>query len=247
MSRTGPPRKSEQPWDPAAPPLVRFHLWGHEHDMTVCDFRWWGPTEDWDVTGVVERAGARLQVRSFEVVPHVLPHGLTDRAESVPVAPGGVTPKLLRDVPLGRLMDQVHVALLAETRRLASGDGEHQQHARERWSRHAPALSPEGEPLRRPGRPPLADDLLFRLSVAYIEDTQGRGVTGRLAEQFDRPEATIRDWIRAARARGYLAAAEQGRRSAAPGPRLLDEVMKDWTGEEGIWPDVRLAMERGEL
>ena len=42
----------------------------------------------------------------------------------------------------------------------------------------------------------------------------------RMSEIFDRPEATIRDWIAVARSRGYLAPTKPGRRGAAPGPNL---------------------------
>jgi len=41
-----------------------------------------------------------------------------------------------------------------------------------------------------------------------------------MSEVFDRPEATIRDWIAMARRRGYLAPTKAARRGAAPGPNL---------------------------
>ncbi|MBF6474691.1 MULTISPECIES: hypothetical protein [Nocardia] len=76
--------------------------------------------------------------------------------------------------------------------------------------------------MRRRGRPGLDDDLLIEVSEAYIAEAQrGKGALRRLAQTFDRPEPTIRDWIAAARRRGFLAPAEPGRRGvAAPGPNL---------------------------
>jgi hypothetical protein len=69
------------------------------------------------------------------------------------------------------------------------------------------------------GRPPLADDLLHRVARAYLrEAVNGPGLTRRLADLFDRPEPTIKDWVKAARSRGYLSPAVPGRRAAGPGP-----------------------------
>jgi hypothetical protein len=74
---------------------------------------------------------------------------------------------------------------------------------------------------RRRGRPELSDELLIDVAEAYIgEAGRGRGALRRMSEIFDRPEATIRDWIALARRRGYLAPTKPGRRGAAPGPNL---------------------------
>jgi hypothetical protein len=76
----------------------------------------------------------------------------------------------------------------------------------------------QASPQRR-GRPPLAEDLLEQVARAYLEEAPaGIGLTRRLAERFDRPEPTVRDWVAAARERGYLSPAHPGRRGAAPGP-----------------------------
>jgi len=78
---------------------------------------------------------------------------------------------------------------------------------------------------RRRGRPELTDELLIEVAEAYItEAARGRGALNRMAEIFDRPEATVRDWIAQARRRGYLAATRPGRRGAAPGPNLPTTV-----------------------
>jgi len=80
----------------------------------------------------------------------------------------------------------------------------------------------------RRGRPPVPDDLLQNVAHAYLEEAaRGPGLTRRLALRFDRPEATVRDWIMAARRRGFLSAAAPGRRGAVPGPRLTRPVTTD--------------------
>jgi hypothetical protein len=77
-------------------------------------------------------------------------------------------------------------------------------------------------PAQRRGRPPLADELLEEVALAYLEEAKrGRGLTRRLAKRFDRPEETVRDWIHACRVRGYLSPGASGRRGAQPGDRLL--------------------------
>lgn len=74
---------------------------------------------------------------------------------------------------------------------------------------------------RRRGRPELSDELLIEVAEAYIDEAgRGRGAHGRLSAIFDRPEATIRDWVSIARRRGFLAPTKPGRPGAAPGPNL---------------------------
>ncbi|AYV32277.1 hypothetical protein EES41_36580 [Streptomyces sp. ADI95-16] len=76
------------------------------------------------------------------------------------------------------------------------------------------------QPAQR-GRPPLEEKLLHRVARAYLrEAANGPGLHRRLADHFDRPEPTIKDWIKAARVRGYLSPAVPGRRAAGPGPLL---------------------------
>jgi hypothetical protein len=71
---------------------------------------------------------------------------------------------------------------------------------------------------RRRGRPELSDELLIEIASSYIDEAaRGRGAIRRLAETFDRPEPTVRDWITTARRREFLAPTSPGRRGAAPG------------------------------
>ncbi|MBQ1116255.1 hypothetical protein [Streptomyces sp. C3-3] len=78
------------------------------------------------------------------------------------------------------------------------------------------------QPAQR-GRPPLDGELLQIVAHAYLrEATKGPGLHRRLADLLNRPEPTIKDWIKAARARGYLSPAVPGRRAAGPGPLLTN-------------------------
>lgn len=136
-----------------------------------------------------------------------------------------ITSDLLRRIPIGQILAEAQKAL-----------------AEDDWRRDGvrvlmgPWLSPEEiSPKERQvlesanraaadtrrGRPELADELLDEVAHAYLDQAAaGAGLTRRLAQQFDRPEATVRDWVAAARRRGYLSAATPGRRGAAPGPKL---------------------------
>jgi hypothetical protein len=90
---------------------------------------------------------------------------------------------------------------------------------------------------RRRGRPELSDELLIEVAETYIREAgRGRGAINRMAEIFDRPEATIRDWISIARQRSYLAPTKAGRRGAAPGPQLPARSMTAETdGPQGTF------------
>ncbi|MFI5704857.1 hypothetical protein ACIA78_33055 [Streptomyces xanthochromogenes] len=64
------------------------------------------------------------------------------------------------------------------------------------------------------GRPPLDGELLRAVAQAYLREAiNGPGLHRRLADLFNRPEPTIKDWIKAARDRGYLSPAVPGRRA----------------------------------
>jgi hypothetical protein len=93
----------------------------------------------------------------------------------------------------------------------------------------------------RRGRPALSDELLIDVAETYVgEAGRGRGAIKRMSESFDRPQATIRDWIAAARRRGYLAPTKPGRRGAAPGPNLPTRGIdnEDATAEGHLAPNL---------
>ncbi len=200
---------------------------GSFRDRTVvCDFTWWGPTADWDVIGEVHRHERTLFVRTLRLVPHG--DDVSDLRERDGAAPTftPVSPALLRQIPLGRLLAEVHQELLewasqeSMTKDVVPG-------IKPQWLLHLEQV--EGEPAvtttgRRGGRPRIGDDVLRTVAEAYLqEQIEGRGITRRMAERLGLHPATTRDRIAAARARGYLGPAQHGQRGASPGWRLLQE------------------------
>jgi hypothetical protein len=140
----------------------------------------------------------------------------------------GITGAFLRGIPIGRILAWAHEAMADKewhdkglTMLGFSGTKvvpapELADHVRAALERTAAI------PARRRGRPPLPDELLEDVALAYLEEAKrGRGLTRRLATRFDRPEETIRDWIHTCRVRGYLSPGATGRRGAQPGIRLL--------------------------
>jgi hypothetical protein len=137
----------------------------------------------------------------------------------------GITSSLLRRIPLGRIVAAAQRTLAERSwategiRVLPGGllvGDDIPAETRTLLERTNDQAAPQ-----RRGRPRLADDLLEQVARAYLEEAPaGSGLTRRLAERFGRPEPTVRDWVAAARERGYLSPARPGRRGAAPGPRL---------------------------
>jgi hypothetical protein len=140
----------------------------------------------------------------------------------------GITGALLRSIPIGRIIAWAHEAMaddewrerglrtvgLAGVKTVSTSDLSLEVRAALERTAAVPA--------QRRGRPPLADELLEDVALAYLEEAKrGRGLTRRLARRFDRPEETVRDWIHACRVRGYLSPGATGRRGAQPGDRLL--------------------------
>lgn len=137
----------------------------------------------------------------------------------------GITTDVLRRIPLGEIVARAQAELAdrsweTEGIRMLPGG---QLEPEELPASTKAALETTvrlATPSRR-GRPPLPDDLLRRVAQAYLHEApNGRGLVRRLAARFDRPEATIKDWIATARERGFLSPATPGRRNAAPGPSL---------------------------
>lgn len=152
------------------------------------------------------------------------------RSEETPQRPRfeGITSAFLRGVPIGRILAWAHEAMadrewhdkgltmLGLSGRKIVPAPELADHVRAALERTAAVPAP------RKGRPPLPDELLEEVALAYLEEAKrGRGLTRRMATRFDRPEETIRDWIHTCRARGYLSPGAPGRRGAQPGSRLL--------------------------
>ncbi|MGV9707449.1 hypothetical protein [Streptomyces sp. NPDC003483] len=157
------------------------------------------PDDTWWIAGDVVRVEGRgLKVVRLEV-------------EVDPDGPTEITGTLMRQIPIGTLLDYVRGSLAAEfTDTLAS-----------------PAAPTPTVPA---GRTPLTDDFLRDVAISYLRETapgRPRGATRRLAETYGRPEETIRTWIGRARRAGWLGPSAKGRAGAEPGPKL-----SEWQLEE---------------
>ncbi len=140
----------------------------------------------------------------------------------------GITGALLRAIPIGRIVAWAHQAMADDEWRERGLATVGVSGVRTVFAADLPvdvraALERTAAvPAQRRGRPPLDDELLEEVALAYLEEAKrGRGLTRRLAAKFDRPEETVRDWIHACRVRGYLSPGATGRRGAQPGERLL--------------------------
>lgn len=148
---------------------------------------------EWLAKGDISRGAQGLVISRIEM-------------QAVDPAGNGITGSLLRRVQVG---DILHVAR-AVTARAAQA---------------AEAPAPEYPP-RRPrsgGRGTLSDELLRSVAVSYLAETApGRpaGAVKRMAQEFDRPEETVRSWISRARKEGWLGPSVKGRAGAEPGPLL---------------------------
>lgn len=136
-----------------------------------------------------------------------------------------ITSDILRRIPLGRIVAMAQRSLAQEGWRT---DGLHILMGPDRGPEaltdeevNALEAGVQAAKQTRRGRPPLPDSTLAEVAHAYLEEAPaGVGLLKRLATRFDRPEATVRDWIAAARREGYLTPATPGKRGAGPGPRL---------------------------
>ena len=75
---------------------------------------------------------------------------------------------------------------------------------------------------RKRGRPGFPDEHFERIALRYLEllHEGRRDVLVALAQEENRPRETVRDWVRKATERGYLAPGKPGRAEARPGPKL---------------------------
>ncbi|GAA2558854.1 hypothetical protein GCM10009861_18700 [Neomicrococcus aestuarii] len=139
-----------------------------------------------------------------------------------------ITSDVLRRIPLGRIVAMAQQSLAHEAWRT---DGLQVLMGRDRGpdeltSEEVNALESGARAAKQTkrGRPPLPDSTLTEIAHAYLEEAPaGVGLLKRLAARFDRPEATVRDWIASARREGFLTPAIPGKRGAGPGPRLTTD------------------------
>jgi hypothetical protein len=156
---------------------------------------------DWLAKGDIARGSQGLVISRMEL-------------QAVDPAGNGITGSLLRRVQVG---DILHLAR-AVTARAAQ-------------STETPVLEPSPPQARSGGRGALSDELLRSVAVSYLAETApGRpaGAVKRMAQEFDRPEETVRSWISRARKAGWLGPSVKGRAGAEPGPLLRDMTPEEF-------------------
>lgn len=152
-------------------------------------------SKEWHAEGDIRRGAQGLVISRIEL-------------QAVDPTGNGITASLLRRIQVG---DILHLAR-ATTARAAQ-------------SEEAPALEYPERKTRSGGRSALSDELLRSVAVSYLSETApGRpaGAVKRMAQEFDRPEETVRSWVARARKAGWLGPSVKGRAGAEPGPRLRD-------------------------
>lgn len=148
----------------------------------------------WRIRGDVYRTEHGLKVSRIEV-------------DTDPAGPVEVTGTLMRQIPIGTLLDYVRGRVSAT---LAAD---------------IPGM-PAAALAVRSGRVELTDGFLRDVALSYLRETapgQPRGATRRLSEAYGRPQETIRMWVARARKEGWLGPSPKGRAGAEPGPRLRAE------------------------
>lgn len=171
-------------------------------------------TDEWRARWVIAEQDGRPVARSLTIEPTV---------QRTP--PGGVTSNLLRELSSSQAIAAVNERLQRPL------EADWPVGLNIKWARRdiEEMIEAPSDPTPKPGRPRLSDELLRDVAIAYLEEqARGRGVLRRLAERFNRPEPTLRDWVRLARVRQWLGPApKQGRGGGGPGPRLLTANSED--------------------
>jgi hypothetical protein len=190
--------------------------------------RSWGYWDPWDVfvdaDGWAEsRRREQLEHQAF--LKKESAHGREYPPDPPPRAFVAITSDLLRSIPLGTIVARAQAELAdreweSEGVRMIPG-GKVPAHELPAGTHNALDNATRLAQRSPRGRPPVADELLAEVASAYIQEASaGPGLTRRLSLRFDRPEPTIKDWIKLARRRGFLSEATPGRRGASPGTRM---------------------------
>lgn len=166
-------------------------------------------TPEWRIRWVIAQQDGGLVVRDLhiETLARATPQGGITATMLRKLSPANVVRDAAADMPdpfTARVIEQISQQAQAEV---------------------------EQRPIRR-GRPPLSDEHLARVALAYLDELRaGRGVWRRMSRRFDRTPEAMRDQVRKARERGFLTeAAGAGQRGGEPGPALLAYIEND-TGD----------------
>lgn len=188
------------------------------------------------VYGILINRGRGLEVAELELFrmhwgyfddwgDFVGPDGVQPDDEEVEPEPQLITSDVLRRIPVGRLIAMAQRSLAQEEWRteglqvIMGPDRGPDELTQTEISALETGIRAAQQTKR--GRPSLPDSILIDIAHAYLEEAAaGVGLLNRLSLRFDRPEATVRDWIATARREGYLTPAVPGKRGAGPGPRL---------------------------
>lgn len=152
-------------------------------------------SDQWSAVGDISRGAQGLVISRLEI-------------QADQLTGSGITGSLLRRIQVGDILHVARATIAAAAR----GSQE-------------PAELQAAEKARSGGRAGLTDDLLRSVAIAYLAETApGRpsGAVKRMAQEFGRPEETVRTWIARARKAGWLGPSVKGRAGAEPGPRLRD-------------------------
>ncbi|MFF4356896.1 hypothetical protein [Streptomyces sp. NPDC001604] len=156
---------------------------------------------EWLAKGDIARGSQGLVISRVELQAH-------------DPAGNGITGSLLRRIQVG---DILHLARAVTARAAQSAE--------------TPAPEYPPREARSSGRGALSDELLRSVAVAYLAETapnRPSGAVKRMAQEFSRPEETVRSWIARARKAGWLGPSVKGRAGAEPGPLLRDMTPEEF-------------------
>jgi hypothetical protein len=149
-------------------------------------------------------------------------------AELTIKAASGVTPTMLRSVPVASVVARAAPSLAVIAGAVAATDSS--EAMRRAASSAAIATNSTATDKPRGGRPQLTDAFLEGIARDYLgiqmELRTGRGVIGELARRHHVQEATARVWIARATDREFLRPTTRGRAGRLAGPKLRAEGEK---------------------
>jgi hypothetical protein len=205
--------------DPATDPVVDFYGESAEEvrNDAVISVVIEDATGEWVAQWLIAEQAGRYVVRSLLLEP-------VDR--STPA--GGITTQLLRELRPAEASGVAGQALAEARNRPAPEVIRNYEDFSHLWRLEGQddrsRRGPEPPAARKAGRPPLSDEHLAEVALAYLSELpRGGGVLRRMAARFGREPATMRDQIHLARQRGWLTPAlKPGMNGASAGPRLVE-------------------------
>jgi hypothetical protein len=177
------------------------------------------------VSGEACMVGGRVSITKVVAELNTIdPDSFDPDAPPPPTPPGGITTTVLRGIPLGQLTESIRAEVMGQAefdslapifRRRARAGAPTRRHA---------AADVRARKVLGRGRRRLGDDHFRRVAEAALRHQHAGHAPLRraLAEEFERSENTIRDWLNRCRELGWLAPTGHGQRGVMPGRRLLD-------------------------